>query len=326
MENKILTADNATIVNPWDESSLAKELFEQVKSGFETNTDLTEECFWEGNNMKFYILCPRAIKASENHFFDNFHYAYSMIFGYFLIDDGIRKYKFYSNEKTFLEILGNMFFSENMDKVQEEFYVEICHQAKCLVKYKIVEHFKKECNIENGFCCKECKCKLDENSFSAIIESNPEIINFMEEKYINCPNCSTAIEIDENIKDKLRSFETIYKYRLFSEQLLGEEFEIKYIANLMFDKKYSKVPKKLNLKKINDPLFQELFGISKSDFNRVWYFFRKDISNHVGCALTEFYFYETDQKYKDFIESKRGEALKFMRRKKIKRINEKSME
>lgn len=325
MKNNTMTANNASI-NPWDESDLAKELFEQVKSGFETNTDLTEECLWEEDDMKFYILCPTAIKTPENHFVDNFHYAYSMIFGYFLIDDGDRKYKFYGDENTLLQILDNSYLYHNRERHEQDFYHEIYQQANSLIKYKIVDHFKKAYKIENGFCCKECKCRLDENSFSAIIESNPGIINFMEEKYINCPCCGAAIEIDENIKDKLRSYETIYKYRLFSEILLGEEFEVKYIANLLFDEKHSKVLKNLEIEKINDPLCQELFGISKSDFNRFWYFFRTDISIHLCSAVKEFYFYDIDQEDADYIESKRGEALKYMRRKKIKRINEKSME
>lgn len=322
MNNKLITTNNATICNPWDEFSIAKKLFQQVKSAFENHTSLNENWFWEEKNMKFYLLGPTSINRKENYLAKNFHHAFSMIFGYFVIDDGIRRNKFYADENTFLEILENLYLFKDRESHEQDFYAEMCQYAKCLIDYKIVDHFKKEYKIENGFCCKECKCRMDENSFSAILESNPGIKNSIEEKYIYCPMCGEEIPIDENIKDKLRSYQTIYKYHCFSKQQFGKEFQLKFIANLLFNKEQSEFLKNLEIKKISDPLCRELFGISINEFNRFWCFFRIDIQNQIYHAVDKFIYYEDDPAHSEYIESHRNEALRYMRRKKIKSIAE----
>jgi hypothetical protein len=309
------TIVNNVILNPWDKSNLGKELFEKVKSGFEIYAGLSYECFWEEENMKYYLLCPTPIKVPEDEFVAYFHFAYSMIFGYFQIDDGFRKYKFYANESTFLQILENIFLYGDRDRHENDFYAEVCQYAECLIKYEIVDHFKKEHNIKNGFCCPECECRLDENSFSAIVESNPGIESFIEEKFINCPICGSKIPLNKQKQDMLHSYETIYRFHCFSEQILDNEFQLKFIANLLFNKNESGFLKNLELEKISDPLCQELFGISKSEFDRIWCLFRINIHNHVYYAVKNFIFYEDDRNHAEYIESKRAEALRYMRRK-----------
>ena len=316
------TIVNNVILNPWDKSNLGKELFEKVKSGFEINAELSYECFWEEENMKYYLLCPTPIKVPEDQFVDYFHFAYSMIYGYLKIDDGFRKYKFYADESTILQILENIFLYADRDRHENDFYAEVCQYAECLIKYEIVGHFKKEHNIENGFCCPECTYRLDQYSFSSILNSNPEINDFDEVESINCPFCGEEIPLNVQNKDMLHSYETIYRFHCFSKQILGDEFQIKFIAILLFNKNESGFLKNLELEKISDPLCLELFGISKSEFDRIWCFFRINIHNHVYDAVKNFIFYEDDSAHAKYIESKKVEAIRYMRRKKLKRIDE----
>lgn len=318
MKNKLITANTATTVNPWDESSHAKELFEEVKSGFENYADLGEECFKIIDNMNFYLVCPTSVQ--EKYGYRLSHFAYSMIFGHFIIDDGIRKYKFYTDENTFVQILEDMYLFSANDKYDREYFAEKCSIVSSMVEYKIVDHFKNEFNIKNGFCCKDCTCRMDENSFSTILNSNPGIIDFTKENFINCPICGSEIQLDENNKDKLRSYQTLYNYHCFSKQQFGEEFQLKFIANLLYNKSQSKILKDFEINKINDPLCRELFGISKNELNSFWYFFRINIDNKIYDAVDKFLYYEEVPEHSEYIELHRSEALKYWRQKKLKHI------
>jgi hypothetical protein len=321
MNNKLITTNSATTINPWDESSKAKELFEEVKSGFENYKDLGEECFKIIDNMNFYLVCPTSVQATHGCYIPS-HFAYSMIFGHFLIDDGIRKYKFYTDENTFVQILVNLYLFSPNNKYDREYFAENCDVASSMVEYRIVDHFKNEFNIKNVFYCKECTCRMDQDSFSTILDSNHGITDFSQEKFINCPICGSEIEIDENIKDKLRSYETLYNYHCFSKKQFGKEFQVKFMANLLYNNKESMFIKEFEFGEISDHLCQDLFSISKNELISFFHLFRIRIDNQIYDAVNKFIKYEDDPEHFKYLESHRSEALSYWRRKKLDRLAE----
>jgi len=305
------------------ENKVAFEFFNAVNNRFANNKDFKEQLIYTHDSLNFYIIYPISLEgARESKYFCQL-FAYSLILGYFIIKDKGRKYKFYGSPDTLYQIIENFYrvsfpylFPDDDDAI------ELLYNIRDMIDLNIIDYSQKQNNIESGFCCQGCHCRMDENSFSAIVDSNPSIENFIEARFINCPMCGSEIPLNKKIKDMLCSYEIIYKYHCFLKQELDNEFQLKFIHNLLFNKEESGFLKNLELEKISDPLCRELFGISKVEFERIWDFFSADIESHVYHAVDKFIFYEDIPKHAEYIESKRVEALRYMRRKKLKRMAE----
>jgi len=303
------------------ESEIALSIYNSINDSLANNTGFIEELIYTRGSLNFYIIYPTELKEPSDSNYLPIKLAYSLILGYFIIEESGRKFKFYGSPQTLYHIIKNIYLiGFPFIVTEDDGCAGLLYYVLIMIEFNIIDYFQRYSNIKRGFCCKGCKCRLDENSFSAIVESNPEIESFIEEKFINCPNCGSKIPMDKNKKEMLNSYEIIYKNQCFTKQGFGSEFQIKFISNLLFNKSESDFLRNLEIEKISDPLCRELFGISKSELNRLWCFFEKDIQYQVYDAVDKFIFYENIQDHADYIESKRVEALRYLRRKKLKSL------